>query len=61
MPVNSEARLQYFRDYHKKRREEEPDLYKERSRLYAQNFRNKKKQEKIDKLKITVSEVSKDN
>ncbi len=58
MPVNSEERLEYFRKYHKNRREEEPELYKERSRLYAQTFRNKKKQEQIDKLKITVSEVS---
>lgn len=58
MPVNSEARLQYFRNYHKERRKEEPELYKERSRLYAQTFRNKKKQEQIDKLKITDSEDS---
>ena len=61
MPVNSPERLEYFKNYHKQRRKEEPDLYKERGRLAAQTFRNKKKQEKIDKLKITVSEVSKDN
>ncbi len=58
MPVNSETRLEYFRNYHKERRKEDPDLYKERGRLAAQTFRNKRKQEQIDKLKITVSEVS---
>jgi len=61
MPVNSLHRLEYFRNYHKNRRKEEPELYKERSRLYAQNFRNKKKQEQIDKLKIIDLEVSKDS
>jgi hypothetical protein len=53
MTVNSEERLIYFRKYHKDRRAEEPDLYKERGKLYAQTFRNKKKQEKIDKLTKT--------
>jgi hypothetical protein len=53
MPVNSEQRLEYFRNYHKERRKEDPDLYKERCRNYATTFRNKKKQEKNEKLKIT--------
>ena len=53
MPVNNPARLQYFRDYHKERRKEDPELYKERSRLYQQTFRNKKKKEKNEKLTLT--------
>ena len=52
MPVNSEERLAYWRKYHKERRVEDKELYKERGRLYAQTYRNKKKQEQIDKLKI---------
>ena len=59
MPVNSPDRLEYFKTYHKNRRKAEPELYKERGRLAAQTFRNKKKQEKIDAL--TDSEDSKDN
>lgn len=58
MPVNSETRLEYFRNYHKNRRKEDPELYKERGRLAAQTFRNKKKQEQIDKLTLNLSEVS---
>jgi hypothetical protein len=61
MPVNSEERLIYFRKYHKERRKEEPELYKERGRLAAQTFRNKKKQERINKLTESISEVSKDS
>tara|TARA_R110000751_G_scaffold134481_1_gene236921 strand:+ start:110 stop:274 length:165 start_codon:yes stop_codon:yes gene_type:complete len=53
MPVNSEERLAYWRKYHKERRVEDTELYKQRGRLYAQTYRNKKKQEQIDKLKIT--------
>ena len=58
MPVNSEERLIYFRNYHKNRRKEEPELYKERGRLAAQTFRNKKKQERIDKLTESISEAA---
>jgi hypothetical protein len=53
MPVNSEQRLEYFRNYHKERRKEDPELYKQRCRNYAATFRNKQKQEKNEKLKIT--------
>ena len=63
MPVNSEERLQYWRKYHKERRTENPDLYKERGRLAAATYRAKHSakirqnridqlQEKIDNLKI---------
>jgi hypothetical protein len=63
MPVNSETRLEYFKNYHKQRRKEEPDLYRERGRLAAATYRAKhaekiqqnridKLQKKIDNLKI---------
>ena len=61
MPVNSEERLQYFRNYHKERRKEEPDLYKERGRLAAATYRAKHsakiKQNRIDELqkKLIIS------
>ena len=63
MPVNSPERLEYWKNYHKQRRKEDPDLYKERGRLYAQTYRAKhsakiqqnridKLQKKIDNLKV---------
>ena len=56
MPVNSEERLAYWRKYHKERRVEDKELYKERGRLYAQTYRNKKKQEQINKLNNSIPE-----
>ena len=65
MPVNSEERLQYFRNYHKERRKEEPDLYKERGRLAAATYRAKHsakiKQNRIDELQKKIDNLKVEN
>ncbi len=61
MPVNSPARLQYWKDYHKQRREEDPDLYRERGRLAAATYRAKHnakiKQDRIDQLQKKIDNL----
>ena len=65
MPVNSEERLIYFRKYHKDRRKEEPDLYKERGRLAAATYRAKHsekiKQNRIDQLQKKIDNLKIEN
>ena len=65
MPVNSPDRLQYFRDYHKQRRKEDPELYKERGRLAAATYRAKHsakiKQNRIDELQKKIDNLKVEN
>ena len=65
MPVNSEERLIYFRKYHKDRRKEEPELYKERGRLAAATYRAKHsakiKQNRIDELQKKIDNLKVEN
>ena len=65
MPVNSEERLIYFRKYHKDRRKEEPELYKERGRLAAATYRAKHsakiKQNRIDELQKKIDNLKQEN
>jgi hypothetical protein len=61
MPVNSPERLEYWKNYHKQRRKEDPDLYRERGRLAAATYRAKHagkiKQNRIDQLQKKIDNL----
>jgi len=51
MPLNSEEKREYYRNYHKQRRLREGELYRERGRAYAKTFRVKN-EPKLDEQRI---------
>ena len=59
--MTSPERLAYWREYHRERRAQNPDLYKERGRLAAATFRAKNsiklQQLKLDQIQAKIDDL----